>query len=101
MVGGGECGRQSLTVGGDEGSYQGDGNILKQIDCDAYTTCKFTKKYWIVYLQLVNYMIYKICLIELMYKNVFFCIKDVILKTFPILICDFSSIIGLTHFPKE
>lgn len=44
MVGGGECGRhKSLTVGGDEGSYQCDGNILKQIDCDAYTTCKFTK----------------------------------------------------------
>lgn len=53
MVGGRECGGQSLTVSEVEGSYWGDGNILKLIYCDAYTICKFTKK-WTVYLQWVN-----------------------------------------------
>ena len=43
-VGGRECGGQSLTFSEVEGTYWGDRNILKLIYCDAYTTCKFTKK---------------------------------------------------------
>lgn len=38
------CWVQSFTVSGHKGIYWGDGDVVKLIYCDGYTTCKFTLK---------------------------------------------------------